>query len=127
MNALIDQYPIVTDYYDFAANTLLDKKEFDGAYSFLTRRFEIEPDAFSAKWIGTISLYRNQPAEAEKYLNQSLKLNDKDSQAWYNLAGVFVQEKDYRRALESVNKALALNPHYPEGITLQKRLQEVLK
>ncbi len=127
MNALIDQYCIVTEYHDYAANILLEKKDFDAAYSFLSRRYAIAPDAFCSKWIGTICLFRNQTAMAEKYLAQSTRLDAKDSQAWYNLAGVYVQEKNYRLALETVDRAIALNDRYSDALELQKKLKEAVR
>ena len=127
MNVLINQYPIVTEYYDSAANWLLERKEYDGAYHYLIRRNEVEPDAFTTKWIGTISLFRNEITSAEKYLNQSLKFNSKDSQVWYNLAGVYIQEKNYQKALETVNTALSLNSQYPDALALRRKLQEAVK
>jgi tetratricopeptide (TPR) repeat protein len=127
MNGLINQYPIVTEYYDFAANALMERKDYDGAYYYLTKRNELEPGAFSTKWIGTISLFRNQMTTAEKYLSQSLKFDNKDSQVWYNLAGVYIQEKNYQKALEMVNRALSLNSQYPDALALQRKLQEAMK
>jgi len=123
MNALINQYPIVTEYYDYAANIFLGKRDYSDAYTYLVNRNRIEPSAFSTKWLGTISLYRNQLPAAEKYLNQSLVFDGKDSQVWYNLAGVYVQEKNYRKALEMVDRALSLNSRYPDALALQKQLQ----
>jgi tetratricopeptide (TPR) repeat protein len=127
MNVLISQYPIVVDYYDYAATTLLQVKNYYAAYNFLVKRYEMEPDAFSTKWLGTINLYRNKLDIAEKYLNQSLKYDANDSQVWYNLAGVYVNESNYRTALEMLNKAIAIQPNYPEAQSLQIRLREALK
>jgi Tfp pilus assembly protein PilF len=90
-------------------------------------RNDIEPCAFSTKWIGTISLFRNQLKLAEKHLTQSLMFDRKDAQVWYNLAGVYVQGKDYQKALQTVNEALSLQPHYREALALQMKLQEVVK
>ena len=127
MNVLINQYPIVTDYYDFAANTLLERQRFDEAYRFLSLRNDMEPSAFSTKWLGTISLYRNEIQHAEKYLNESLQFNRKDAQVWYNLAGVSIQENDYRKALQLVNEALLLQPQYPGAVVLRKKLLETVQ
>lgn len=127
MNVLINQYPIVTEYYGYAASTLLGRQKYDEAYHFLTMRNEMAPSAFSTKWIGTISLYRNQIQQADKYLNESLQFDRKDAQVWYNLAGVSIQENDYRKALKMVNEALSLQPQYPDAVALRKKLQEAAK
>jgi lysophospholipase L1-like esterase len=127
MDVLISEYPIVVEYYDDAANLLLKRHEYDRAYSYLSKRNEIEPGAFSTKWMGIISLYKHQTAPAEKYLNQSLAFNRNDSQVWYDLAGVYVEEKNYQKGLEMTDKALALSPRYADALALRQKLQEALK
>ncbi len=127
MDVLISQYPIVVEYYDDAANFLLERKVYDKAYYYLWKRNEMESGAFTTKWIGIINLYRHQTAAAEKYLNQSIAFNRNDSQVWYDLAGVYVEEKNYQKALEMTDKALALSPHYADALALQTTLRNALK
>jgi Tetratricopeptide repeat len=127
MDVLISQYPIVLEYYDDAANMLLAKQEYEKAYFYLSKRNEMEPGAFTTKWMGIIDLYRHQIGDAEKYLNQSIAFNRNDSQVWYDLAGVYVEEKNYQKALEVTNKALELSPHYIEALALRAKLQEAVK
>ena len=127
MDVLISQYPIVVEYYDDAANMLLKKQAYDKAWYYLVKRNFVEPGAFSTKWLGIISLYKHQLEDAEKYLNQSIVFDRNDSQVWYDLAGVYVQEKNYQKALEMTDKALALSPHYAEALSLRSNLQEAVK
>ena len=127
MNVLISQYPIITEYYDYTANVLLQVKEYNKAYGYLLKRNELEPSAFSAKYLGIIELSRNNISTAGKYLNESLKLDNSDPQVWYNLAGVYVNEKNYKKALSAVDSAISLKPQYPEAQMLRRQLQEALK
>jgi tetratricopeptide (TPR) repeat protein len=127
MDVLISQYPIVVEYYDDAANLLLKKQEYDKAYYYLSKRNQMEPGAFSTKWLGIINLYKHQAGPAEKYLNQSIAFDRNDSQVWYDLAGVYVEEKNYHKALEMTDKALALSPHYADALALRTTLQNALK
>jgi tetratricopeptide (TPR) repeat protein len=127
MNVLITQYPIVIEYYDYTANVLLGKKDYDRAYYYLTKRNGIEPTAYSTKWIGILNLYKNHLDTAENYLSQSINLDKNDSQVWYNLAGVYVNKNNYIKALEMVNKAISLQSNYPEAIALQSQLQQAMK
>ena len=127
VDVLISQYPIVIEYYDEAAKMLLEKKEYDKAYVYLAKRNEVQPGAFTTKWMGIINLYRHHPADAEKYLNQSIVFDGNDSQVWYDLAGVYVEEKNYQKALEVTNKALELSPHYVDALALRAKLQEAVK
>jgi len=127
MNVLISEYPIVVDYYDYAANVLLQLKNYDEAYYYLNKRNEISPTAFSTKYLGIIELYRQHLDKAEKFLDQSLQLDGTDAQAWYNLAGVYVNKNDYPKALQTVDKAIALQPHYAEALSLRRQLQQAVK
>jgi tetratricopeptide (TPR) repeat protein len=127
MDVLISQYPIVIEYYDYTANVLLGKKDYDRAYFYLTKRNGIEPTAYTTKWIGIINLYRNNMNAAENFLNQSLSLDKNDPQVWYNLAGVYVNKNNYIKALEIVNKAVSLQSNYPEALALQRQLQQAMK
>ena len=127
MDALICQYPVVVEYYDYVAKELIQMKDYARAYKYLKNGYDIKPNAFKTKWLGTISLYNNKLDLAEKYLNECVLYDGKDSQVWYNLAGVYVKRKNYKAALEDVNKALSLSPNYPEAIDLKRQLQSVVK
>jgi tetratricopeptide (TPR) repeat protein len=127
MNVLISQYPIVIEYYDYTANVLLEKKDYDRAYYYLNKRNGIESTAYSTKWIGIINLYKNHLETAEDFLKQSLSLDKNDPQVWYNLAGVYVNKKNYIKALEMVNRAISLQSNYPEALALQRQLQQAIK
>ena len=123
MDAVISQYPIVVEYYDYVVNVLLPLKDYKKAYKYLRTGYDIKPSAFKAKWLGTLDLYKDNLESAEKYLNESLAYDTKDSQVWYNLAGVHVKKNNYKKALELVNNALMLNPNYIEAIDLKRQLQ----
>ena len=127
MDALISQYPVVVEYYDYVANNLISAKDYSRAYKYLNAGYDIKPNAFKTKWLGTIDLYNNKLDSAEKYLKESLLYNGKDSQVWYNLAGIYIKKNNYETALEKVNKALAISPNYKEAISLQRQLQNALK
>ena len=126
MDALISQYPVIVEYYDYVSNILIQLKEYNRAYKYLITGYDIKPNAFKTKWLGTINLYNNNLSPAEKYLNESLKYNANDPQIWYNLAGIYVKRHNYKKALELVNKALSLNSNYPEAVALQKQLHSAV-
>jgi tetratricopeptide (TPR) repeat protein len=127
MDAVISQYPVVVEYYDYVANVLIQLKEYGKAFKYLKAGYDIKPNAFKTKWLGTITLYNNELESAEKYLNESLKYDANDAQVWYNLAGVYVKRNDYKKALELVNKAVSLKSNYPEAVSLQRRLSGAVK
>jgi len=123
MDALISQYPVIVEYYDYVANILIQIKDYKRAYNYLKSGYDIKSSAFKSKWLGTIDLYNNKLESAEKYLNESLDFDTNDAQVWYNLAGIYVKRNNYKKALELVNKALLLKSNYPEATSLQRQLQ----
>jgi tetratricopeptide (TPR) repeat protein len=126
MDALISQYPVIIEYYDYVSNVLIQNKDYERAYKYLETGYELKPSAFTSKWLGTINLFNNKLDNAEKYLKRSLTYDSRDPQVWYNLAGVYVRRNEYKLALENVNKAISLKPIYPEAVDLQRRLQSAV-
>ena len=124
MDALISQYPVVVEYYDYVANVLIQIKDYKRAYNYIKAGYAIKPNAFKTKWLGTIELYNDNLEKSEEYLNESPSYNANDAQVWYNLAGIYVKRNDYKKALELVNKALTLRSNYPEAINLQNQLRK---
>lgn len=127
MDVLIAQYPVITEYYNYAVNALLPLKNYDMAVKYLREGYEIKPTAFITKWLGTINLYKNKLDSAKYFLKKSLYFDNKDPQVWYNLAGVYVNEKNYKKALELVKEATSLKSNYTEAAALQKQLEAVVK
>ena len=123
MDALISQYPVIAEYYDYVTNVLIQINDYKNAYKYLKAGYDIKPSAFKTKWLGTIDLYNDKLDSAEKYLNESLSYDSNDAQVWYNLAGIYVKRNDYKKALELVNKALSIKANYPEAVNLQRQLR----
>ena len=127
MNVLIEEYPVITEYYEYVINALIPLKDWNIVYKYAKEGYEIKPTALTTKWIGTVYLFRGQLDSARVYLNKSLTLDKTDPQVWYNLSGVYVNKKDYKKALEMLSKALELKPNYPEALGLQQQLKNALK
>lgn len=122
MDVLISQCPFLTEYYDYAAEILLKAKDYGRAYHYLADRNRIAESAFSEKWLGIIELSQNRIFSAKEHLSESLKYNQNDAQVWYNLAGVYVAEKNYPLAIQTLQKTLALRPNFPDAAALQAQL-----
>ncbi len=123
MNVLISQFPYTMVNYDFAASELLKAKDYDRAYYFLTRRNQLQPSAYTEKWLGVIDLVEHRVDSAKSHLSASLKYNDGDPQVWYYLAEAYVGEKDYQRALQAIQSALSLQPNFPVAAELEAQLK----
>lgn len=126
MNVLIGQYPYSTEYYDYTATVLLHAKDYDDAYRYLLKRSELQPDAFSEKWLGMIDLSKGREHEAEEHLLESLKYNENDAQVWYNLSGAYINEKKLSPALQAINRALSLQPDFPGARAVQAELEKAV-
>ena len=126
MDALISQYPLIVEYYDYVANVLILLKDYKRTYKYLKTGYDIKPNTFKTKWLGIIDLYNNKLESAEKYLNESLGYDANDPQVWYNLAGIYVKKNNYKKALELVNKAVSLKPNYTEAVNLERQLQNAI-
>ncbi len=122
MELLIEQYPMVPDYYNMIAKELLQLGKFDDVYNFLLRRYSVEPDYFSTKWLGIIELSKNNIKSAINYLEQSLKFVSNDSQVLYNLSGAYAKNKKFTKALNSIRSCLAINKNYPGAKGLESQL-----
>lgn len=123
---IVSQYPFKLNDYDYAASQLINVKEYDLAYNILLKRFKETPDAFSAKWLGNINLNKGKVDEAIKYLSASTKYDNNDAQAFYNLAGAYIQNKEFKNALQSIEKCLSIRPDFPKAQSLKFQLTEIL-
>ena len=125
MNNLINQFPYFETYYDMVANELLKRQDYNSAYTYLLERYKIMPSDFSTKWLGIISLSRNQITEAEKYLLESVNFNDLDPQVYYNLAGVYIKKQSYSKAKEFIDQCLFLDPQFKGARNLKNQLERI--
>lgn len=125
MNNLINQFPYFESYYDMVSSEMLKRKEYDTAYKYLLERYELLPSAYSAKWIGIIALSKNDFDTAEKYMLQSIELDNSDPQTYYNLAGVYVNKKQFSNALSYLDICLSLDPNFPGAKGLKIQLERL--
>ena len=126
MDAVIDQYPIIVQYYRTVASELLRIKEYDASYPYLEEYYKRDRDAFSSKWLGIIDLSKNRVKSAIRYLEECLMLNSGDAQVLFNLAGAYSLDKQYRKGLDTINRCLAISPKFSGARDLQVQLQNIL-
>lgn len=124
---VINKYPFIMEYYNYLSEKLIEHKEYEKALTILEQKYNIEPDLFSTKWIGTINLSKNNYNKAIRFLEESIKYDATDAQVFYNLSGAYAGLKNYTAALNAINKCLALNASYPRAGELQAQLIQALK
>jgi tetratricopeptide (TPR) repeat protein len=110
---LIAQFPYFSKFYNLYADALMQLKLYDKAKEVLIQSFEITPGAYSTKWLGIIALSENKAEEGKKWLLQSINYDALDPQALYNLAGAFINLKDYNSAKIYLGKCLEVDPKFP--------------
>ena len=127
MDAVIFQYPFVYDYYKMVSNNLIGLKMFDKALPYLYKYDRIKENSYASKWIGIIELSKKKIKTAINHLNKSVKLNPQDAQVYYNLAGAYSMDENYKLALGAINNCLMVNPNFAGAKVLQKQLFQVVK
>jgi tetratricopeptide (TPR) repeat protein len=105
----------------------MKKELYDEALKYLTARYNLSPDAYSAKWLGIINLSKQNDDKAIEYLKTSLSFIANDEQVLYNLAGAYSRKKNYELALENVKQALQINPNYTAALSLKSQLEKALQ
>ena len=126
MAALIDEFPFLYKYYNNAARELISAGKFARAYYFLKRGYDKKPDAFNSKWLGIIDLSQGFVDDAIRYLETSLKYDNKDAQTYFNITGAYAQKKEFSKALESINKCLQINPDFERAAQIRQQLKVII-
>jgi len=124
---LIDQYPIIVEYYDHSINQLLSVKQYDLAFDLLKSYHKLKPSAFTSKWLGIIMLSKNKVDDAIQYLNESLLSSSSDAQTLFNISGAYTIKKEYKKALEYINRCVDAEPNFPGARQLQYQLVNVTR
>jgi len=127
MDVLISQYPYVMEYKDITAEGLIKLKKYELAYPYLLKRFTAEQNAFSAKWLGIISLLQKKNDDALFYLSKSREMSGSDPQVLFNLATALVYQKKYTLAFEELKRCLSIKPDYPGAQKLYRLLEKVIR
>ncbi len=58
--------------------------------------------------------YKSDFVNAEKKLNEAIKLNNKNDEAYFKLGQYFGARNDHKKAIEHVSKAISINPQKDE-------------
>ncbi len=113
INILLYQYPALKDF-----NTLI---------TYFYYRNKIDMSDYTSKRVGIIQLYRGKYDDAVKELTEACNSNRKDPTVLYNLSLAYSKMKDFKAALDIINKCLAMNPNYPEANILKGQILKLSK
>ena len=113
INILLYQYPVLKDF-----NTLI---------TYFYNKNKIDLTDYTSKRVGMIELYRGKYDEAIKYLTKTYKSDPRDPLVLYNLSLAYSKKKDFKTALNIINKCLFVNPNYSEASSLKQQILNRLK
>jgi len=101
-----------TDELLKAANLFLSKNDLENAYPYITQLLDKNyGDAQFRITAGLVALALNRISEAEKYFNDSLKLDPENPSSNYNLALLFIKKNDFVKAKEIFEKLIIKDPN----------------
>ncbi len=117
----------IIDYLDYM-NILIYKypglKDIKTAIKYFYEQRKVNPQDYTSKRLGIISIYNNDFTSAIKYLNESFKSNPKDEEVLYNLAFANTKLNNIDSANEYIRKCLELNPKNSKCLLFKKKLLE---
>ncbi|MBN1781377.1 tetratricopeptide repeat protein [bacterium] len=118
MDVLIYQYPSTAALYDSVIRELLALNKPAKALPYLVMRHKLGPDAFISKWTGIAFLAWGHAEWAIQYLEESIRLDPADAQAWYHLGAACILDGQYDKAHQMLKRCLEIDPAYPGAAEL---------
>lgn len=110
-----------------SAQMYLERGRLSEAKPYLLHAHSIEKSAYTYKMLGAIEVDARNFAEGIQLLEESLKLNPRDTQALFNLSGAYAQIGDIRKGLEIVDELLSLNPNFPGAQAWKNQLETLIR
>lgn len=101
--------------------------EADKAIEACNSALEIDSDfAFTWSHMGLAYKLKEDFELGVQMLEKAVELSPKEHRIRLNLAKIYLDMKDYKRALESINISLQLKPNYKEAIELKEEIAELM-
>lgn len=125
---LIRNQPWNDSPYLYAARIYLDQGNYTEAKPLLEEAYSLNPEeAFTTKMLGAIELDAGNINRAIELLEESYEQNPDDVQMLYNLSGAYGTNREFRKALDIVNEALAISPGFPGLRGWKNQLEQIIK
>ena len=109
----------------FLGRTCLERHEYSRAEAELQRDAAIEPDfAYDYEDLGALYVLLSQPEKAEPFFRKAIERNDTLVNSYFGLAKLYLDSARYKKALEMLDRAVALAPtsasvHFTRGQVLK--------
>jgi tetratricopeptide (TPR) repeat protein len=89
------------------------RKNMEGALKYMQKASEVHPkDTTAALYTGVVAQQANKMDLAKASFSQFIELGGKDPEIFLNLASLYQNDKEIDKALQVVDKGIALNPSY---------------
>lgn len=101
---------------NYAVDSLLQKKDFDGALKIAEETHKIIPlniDVIIS--IININLQKGDLTNSEKFLTKALAIDPRNKQLYYVLGTSYIDLKENEKAEEALIKAIEIDPNYTEA------------
>ena len=113
INVMIYQYPSLRDL--------------DSILKYFYQKNKLDLADYTPKRNGLLALYIGNFDNAIGFLTKAYNSDPKDTLVLYNLALAYSKKKDYKNALDMINKCLVLNPKYLAANNLKQQILNQLK
>jgi len=94
------------DYLVQLSNSYMTLNQFDEAERVLKQALAIKPESAVLNNLGVVAIRRNKGEEAIDYFTESLRLDERNSNTWFNLATYYESQSDPKKAKEVLEQAI---------------------
>ncbi len=124
--ALLHLTPYNVSPYLNIARLYIEHQELKAALPYLLESLKLESTAYAQKWVGQILLQMGQKQRALPYLQRAVREKPQDVQLLYNLSGAYALNGNYEKAYQTLLKAEAIDPDFPDLKSFKQQLEKVL-
>jgi len=108
------------------ANIYIKIKRFELAMPLLQYSLTLKETPFANKWIGQILLNDKNVSKSIPFLEKALKRLPSDPQLLFNLSGAYALEKNFKKAMDILNRLRNIYPNYPGEADLRNQIIRIL-
>lgn len=106
-------------------NAYLNTQNLEAMKQATDKALELDPDDAQANnMLGLYYLYRNEPPKAKAQFEHALQREPQNASAWYYLAVIAQNQRDFNTALNNLNKAIEIAPNFKPAYELAAQIHE---
>lgn len=125
--SLMEDRPFYKSALQYAILKIIKAGYVRDAKHILVRNHKRYPDGFTSKNLGIINLNEGNNKLANDLLNEAVKFNNRDAEAYFHLSRSYFFMNDLESAVSAIEKCLLLNPDYKGAEEIHNRLIKMKK